>query len=50
MIAVTIAIAVSITVAVPTSGTFRTVQYHAEVLETFLLVDVFQFGQHAAVQ
>ena len=50
MIAVPIAIAVSVTVTVPASGTFRTVQYHAEVLETFFLIDAFQFGQHAAVQ
>lgn len=50
MIAVSIAIAVSVTVAVPASGTFRTVQYHTEILETFLLVDIFQFRQHAAIQ
>ena len=50
MITVSIAIAVSVTVAVPASGTFRAVQYHAEVPETFLLIDVFQFGQHAAIQ
>ena len=31
----------AISIAIAASGTFCTVQYHAEVLETFLLINIF---------
>lgn len=46
----TIAIVVTITIAVTSSCTFRSVQYHGEVLEAFPGVHGFQFGKHGAVQ
>ena len=36
-----VAVAIAISIAIAASGTFCTVQYHAEVLETFLLINIF---------
>lgn len=45
----TIAVVVTITIAVTSSGTFRSVQYHGEVLEAFPGVHGFQLGKYDAV-
>ena len=43
-------VSVAIAVSVASSGAFRSVQYHGEVLESFHGIHCFQFGEHGAVQ
>ena len=43
-------IVVAIAIAVAASGTFRSVEYHGQVLETLLGVDGFKVGEHGAVK
>lgn len=41
---------VSVAIAVTSSGTFRSVQYHGEVFKSFSGIHIFQFGKHGPVQ